>query len=336
MTATAVSPEMMRAAVRERYGKPREIVEIKQVPKPTLEADQVLVRVRATSLNRGDYYTATAPIFLFRKMIGGSFRKPRTVAIGGDFAGVVEAVWDDVTDFEPGDEVFGARTGAFGEYVAARMIAKKPANVSFEEAATFGGSALTALQALRDKGKLRPGQSVLVNGASGAVGPFAVQMAKALGAGTVTAVCSTRNVEQTRGLGADRVIDYTKDDWTASGERHDLIVDIAATKPWRNIRRALKPGGTYVLVGSPIMNPLTGPLAKIGRQWLASRFDRGRTFVFFVASFNTPDMETLRALLASGQVKPVIERVYPFAELVDALEYMGEGHARAKLVVSVK
>lgn len=334
MTALAARPETMRAAVRERYGAPREIIEFKQVPKPTLEDDQVLVRVRATSLNRSDYYTATVPIFLMRKMIGGAFRKPKTFEIGGDFAGVVEAVGKAVTEFAPGDEVFGSRTGAFGEYVAARMIAKKPPDVSFEEAATFGGSALTALQAVRDKGTLEPGQSVLINGASGAVGPFAVQIAKALGAGKVTAVCSTRNVEQTRELGADRVIDYTKEDWATSGERYDLIVDIAATKPWRKIVRALKPDGTYVLVGSPITNPVTGPLGKIGRLIVASKLSR-RKFVFFVASFNKADMETLRELLASGKVKPVIERVYPFAQLVDALEYMGEGHARAKLVVTV-
>jgi NADPH:quinone reductase-like Zn-dependent oxidoreductase len=335
MTAMAVTPETMRAAVRERYGAPREIIEFKQVPKPTLEDDQVLVRVRAVSLNRSDYYTAAAPILLFRKLTGGSFRKPKTIEIGGDLAGVVEAVGKDVTDFAPGDEVFGARTGAFSEYAAARMIVKKPANVSFEEAATFGGGALTALQALRDKGRLQAGQSVLINGASGAVGPFAVQMAKALGAGKVTAVCSTRNVEQTRALGADRVIDYTREDFTKSGERYDLIVDMAATKPWRRIVRALTPGGTYVLVGSPITNRFIGPLGKIGRLIVASRFTRHK-FVFFIASFNKPDMEALRELLASGKVRPVIERVYPFAQLADALEYMGEGHARAKLVVTLE
>jgi NADPH:quinone reductase-like Zn-dependent oxidoreductase len=335
MTALAASPETMRAAVRERYGAPREIIEFRQVPRPTLEDDQVLVRVRATSINRADYYTAAAPMLLLRKMVGGAFRKPKRLELGGDFAGVVEAVGKDIADFEPGDEVFGSRSGAFGEFVAARMIAKKPANVSFEEAATFGGSALTALQALRDKGKLGAGQSVLINGASGAVGPFAVQIAKTLGAGKVTAVCSTRNVEQSRGLGADRVIDYTKDDFTKSGERYDLIVDIAATKSWRQIRRALKPRGRYVLVGSPVFSRLTGPLGKTGRLWLASRFTGG-TFIFFIASFNKPDMETLRELLASGEVRPVIERVYPFAQLADALEYMGEGHARAKLVVTVE
>ena len=334
MTAVAASPETMRAAVRERYGAPRDIVEFKQVPKPALPADRALVRVKATSLNRSDYYAAIAPILILRKLVGGGFRRPTRFAIGGDFAGVVEEVGSDVTDFAPGDEVFGSAPGAFGEYVAAKMIAKKPPNISFEEASTVGGSALTALQAVRDKGQLQPGQSVLINGASGAVGPFAVQIAKALGAGKVTAVCSTRNVEQSRELGADRVIDYTREDWTKPGERYDLIVDIAATKPWRKILHALKPDGTYVLVGSPITNPLTGPLGKIGRLIVASRFTK-RKFVFFVATFTREDMEALAELLGSGKVKPVIERVYPFAQLVDALEYLGEGHARAKLVVTL-
>jgi NADPH:quinone reductase-like Zn-dependent oxidoreductase len=334
MTAMAAHHETMRAAVRERYGAPRDIVEFKQVPKPALPADRVLVRVKATSLNRADYYTATAPILIFRKLVGGGFAKPKTFSLGGDFAGVVEEVGSDMTDFAPGDEVFGSAPGAFGEYVAAKMIAKKPPNVSFEEASTVGGSALTALQAVRDKGKLQPGQSVLINGASGAVGTFALQIAQALGAGKVTAVCSTRNVEQSRELGAARVIDYTREDWTRSGERYDLIVDVAATQPWRKIVHALKPDGTYVLVGSPIMNPITGPLGKIGRLIVASRFTR-RKFVFFVASFHRADMETLRELLGSGKMKAVIERVYPFAQLVDALEYMGEGHARAKLVVTL-
>jgi NADPH:quinone reductase-like Zn-dependent oxidoreductase len=161
-----------------------------------------------------------------------------------------------------------------------------------------------------------------------------VQIAKALGAGSVTAVCSTRNLEQTQALGADRVVDYTVDDFTASGERYDVIVDLAATKPWRRVRRALAPGGSYVLAGSPVSNPVTGPLAKLGRTWLASRLGGGR-LVFFVASFNKPDLETLGDLLASGRVRPVIERVYPFDELADALEYLGQGHARAKLVVTL-
>jgi NADPH:quinone reductase-like Zn-dependent oxidoreductase len=326
--------ETMLAAVRTRWGAPKEVVELKRVPKPEPEDDQVLVRVRATSINRSDYYTVTAPMILLRPMMGG-FLRPRSELIGGDFSGVVEAVGKDVTGFEPGDEVFGSRTGAFAEYVAARMLAHKPAGVTFEEAAAVPVSALTALQALRDHGSLRPGQSVLVNGASGAVGTFAVQVAKALGAGTVTAVCRTRNVEQARGLGADRVIDYTQEDFTAGGDRYDVIVDIAGSATWRQIRRVLEPDGRLVMVGAQASgNPLIGPLGHVLRtsaaSWLGSR-----KAVFFIAKFNRPDMEVLRELLESGKVKPVVERVYPFAEIAEALTVMGEGHARAKLVVAI-
>jgi len=323
----------MLAAVRTRWGAPGEVVELRQVPKPEPTDDQVLVRVRATSINRSDYYSVAAPMILLRPMLGG-FRRPKSPLIGGDFAGVVEAVGKDVAGFEPGDEVFGSRTGAFAEYVAARMLALKPANVTFEEAAAVPVSALTALQALRDHGRLRPGQSVLVNGASGAVGTFAVPIAKALGAGTVTAVCRTRNVEQARELGADRVIDYTQDDFTEGSERYDVIVDIAGSKSWRRIRRVLAPDGTLVMVGAQASGPLIGPLGHVLRTWIASRFS-SRKAVFFVAKVNLPDLEVLRELLESGKVRPAIERVYPFAQIAEALTEMGEGHARAKLVVTL-
>jgi len=327
--------ETMRAAVRRRWGSPEQVVEFADVPRPgPLADDQVLVRVRAVSINRGDYYGVSAPGLLLRPLMGG-FLRPKDPALGGDFAGVVEAAGKDMTGFEPGDEVFGSRTGSFAEYVAARMVAHKPAGVSFEEAACVAVSALTALQALRDRGRLQPGQRVLVNGASGSVGPFAVQIAKALGAAHVTAVCSTRNVEQARELGADLVLDYTKEDFTTRGERYDVIVDIAGTRPWRKLRQALTPAGTLVMVGSQKSgNRLIGPLGRIVRTWLAARFGKQRA-LFFIAKFNRPDLEVLRELLDSGQITPVIERVYPFAQLTEALRYMGEGHARAKLVVTM-
>ena len=340
MTAVAAAgnatrpTETMLAAVRTRWGAPEDVVELKRVPKPELGDDQVLVRVRATSINRGDYYSVTAPMILLRPMMGG-FLRPKSELIGGDFSGVVESVGKDMTDFAPGDEVFGSRNGAFAEYVAARMVAHKPPNVTFEEAAAVAGSALTALQAIRDHGRLQPGQSVLVNGASGAVGTFAVQMAKALGAGNVTAVCTTRNVEQARALGADNVVDYTKEDFTASGERYDLIVDNVSSKSWRKIRRVLAPNGTLVMVGAQAnRNPLIGPLGKVLRRRFVSRFT-SQDAVFFIAKFNRPDMEVLRELLESGKIKPAIERVYPFAQIAEALGVMGEGHARAKLVVTL-
>jgi NADPH:quinone reductase-like Zn-dependent oxidoreductase len=212
-------------------------------------------------------------------------------------------------------------------------VARKPANLTFEEAAAVPVAALTALQGLRDHGQLGPGQKVLVNGASGGVGTFAVQIAKALGA-EVTAVCSTRNVEQARSLGADRVIDYTREDFTRSGERYDLILDVAGTKSWSRYRRVLKPHGTLVMVGAPKANRLLGPLGHIARVRLAA-WRGSQKAVFFVAKFNKPDLDALRELLESGNVKPVVEKRYELGEVADALRYMGEGHAQGKIVISV-
>jgi NADPH:quinone reductase-like Zn-dependent oxidoreductase len=324
----------MKAAVRRRWGRAREVVELADLPIPEPADDEVLVRVHASSINRGDYYSLGTAAVLVRPMIGG-FLRPKSERIGGDFAGIAETVGKDVTDVQPGEEVFGARVGSFGEYVAAKMaVARKPANLSFEEAAAVPIAALTALEALRDHGRLQPGQRVLVNGASGGVGTFAVQLAKALGAGHVTGVCSPRNAERARSLGADRVIDYTREDYTRSGERYDLIVDVAGTRSWWKNRRLLVRGGTLVLVGVPTGNRVTGPVGRISRLWLASRFG-SRKLVFFVCKPNRPNLAVLRELIEAGKVRPVIDRVYPLAEIAEALETMGDGHVQGKLVVRV-
>ena len=313
----------------ERYGE----LELREVEKPTLVDDGVLVRVLATSINRADWYMHIGAPLIARGMTG--WRKPKSDLIGGDFAGIAEAVGKDVEGIEPGDEVFGARTGAFSDYVCARKgVARKPSNISFEEAAAVGIAATTALQGLRDKGGLQPGQRVLINGASGGVGTFAVQIAKALGAGHVTAVCSTRNVEQARALGADEVIDYTREDFTRRPERYDLIFDNAGTHSWRECCRVLTPKGTLVAVGAQMKNRLFSPLGHIAAVLLASRFSR-RKGVFFVAKINRPDLEVLAGWMEAGKVRPIIEQRYEFGELEDALRHMGEGHARAKLVVTL-
>jgi NADPH:quinone reductase-like Zn-dependent oxidoreductase len=321
----------MRAAVRERYGPPG-VLEVREVDKPELTDDCALVRVRATSVNRAEWYGLTGTPLFGRVQMG--LRKPKSDRLGADFAGTVEAVGKDVTHVGPGDDVYGGRTGAFAEYVCVRdAIVKKPANLSFEEAAAIPIAGLTALQGLRDKGRLQAGQKVLVNGASGGVGTFAVQIAKALGA-EVTAVCRTRNVELVRALGADRVIDYTQEDFTRTGERYDVLFDVAGSKSWSRCKRILKPGAIVVKAGGPMGGRLLGPLGTIVRFRLASTFS-SQTVVFFIAKFNRPDLDFLRELCESGQLKPAIEKTYELGEIAEALRYMGEGHARAKVVVTV-
>jgi NADPH:quinone reductase-like Zn-dependent oxidoreductase len=321
----------MKAIVRSAYGPPDRL-ELREVEQPKVADDGVLVRVRATSVNRGDWYALTGRPYVVRPMMG--LLKPRSQLLGGDFAGTAEAVGKDVTDIAPGDEVFGGRDGAFAEYVCSRNgVARKPANLSFEEAAAVPVAALTALQGLRDKGRLEPGQKVLINGASGGVGTFAVQIAKALGA-DVTAVCSTRNVEQAESLGADRVVDYTREDFTRSGTRYDIVFDVAGSRSWSEVRRVLEPHGTLVMVGAPEGDRWLGPVSHLAKVRLASLRSDPKA-VFFIAKFNKPDMDVLRELVESRKVKPAIERRYELSEIADALRYMGEGHAQGKLVITV-
>jgi NADPH:quinone reductase-like Zn-dependent oxidoreductase len=332
MTAmAALHASTMKAIVRDTYGTP-DVLKLREIEKPELMDDGVLVRVHAASVARGDWYSLMG-LYVGRAEMG--LRKPKSRLIAADFAGTVEAVGPDVTDVRPGDEVFGARTGACAEYVCARanFVALKPAHVTFEEAAAVPTSALTALQGLRDRGGLQPGQKVLINGASGGVGSFAVQIAKALGA-EVTAVCSTRNVDLVRSLGADHVIDYTSEDFTRSGERYDLLFDNAGSRSWSECKRALKPHATVALVGGQMGGRVLGPMGHVIGMKLAALLGR-RKATFFVAKFNKADMETLRELLENGKVKPVVDRSYPLSEIADAFRYLGEGHAKGKVVITV-
>ena len=327
----AVHASTMKAIVRDTYGSP-DVLKLGDVEKPELSDDRVLVRVRAASVARGDWYTLTG-LYVGRAEMG--LRKPKSRLVGGDFAGTIEAVGRDVTGFRPGDEVFGARAGALAEYVCARAssVAVKPAHLTFEEASAVPTSAITALQGLRDKGRLQPGQKVLINGASGGVGTFAVQIAKALGA-EVTAVCSTRNLELARSLGADHIVDYTREDFTRSDQRYDLMFDNAGSRSWSECKRVLTPGARVVLVGGQMGGRVLGPLGHVIKSKLAA-MSGSRKAVFFVAKFNSADMEVLRGFLEDGKVTPVIDRRYPLSEVADAFRYLGEGHAQGKVVITI-
>jgi NADPH:quinone reductase-like Zn-dependent oxidoreductase len=321
----------MKAAVHDSYGSP-DVVELREIEQPELTDDGVLVRVRASSVNPADWYGVAGRPYVARVLSG--LRKPKTNKMGVDFAGTVEAVGKDVTGLRPGDEVFGGRTGAFAEYVcAAKGVVLKPANLTFEQAGAVGVAGLTALQGLRDKGQVQPGQKVLINGASGGVGTFAVQIAKALGA-EVTAVCSTRNVDLARSLGADHVVDYTREDFTRSDRRYDLLFDVAGSRSWSACRRVLNPKATFVVVGAPKGGRLLGPLGRIAKLRLAG-LPSSRKVVFFIAKFNKADLEVLRELLESGKVTPVVDRRYELREAADALRYLEEGHAQGKIVLTM-
>jgi NADPH:quinone reductase-like Zn-dependent oxidoreductase len=323
----------MRALVYRRYGGP-EVLESEEVEKPVADPDQLLVRVRASSVNALEWHAVTGRPVLVR--LTGGLRRPKEKALGTDFAGIVEAVGDSVTGFRPGDEVFGGGTGAYAEYLcvrADRSVVLKPANLSFEEAAAVPVAGVTALQALRDKGQLKPGWKVLINGASGGVGTFAVQVAKALGA-EVTAVCSTANLETAQRIGADRVIDYTKEDFTRDSDRYQLMIDVSGTRSWADCRRVLTDDGKCVIVGSPDAGFLLGPLKHLVAMSLGAVGSKQKVVTFF-ATITKESLQTLKEMLESGKVTPVIDRSYELSRLSEALAYLGEGHARGKIAISV-
>jgi len=322
----------MRAMVYERYGPP-DVLELKEIERPAVVDDGVLVRVHAASVNPFDWHFLTGTPYLAR--LGAGLRKPKNHVLGVDFAGTVEAVGKEVTQFHPGGEVFGARNGAFGEYVCVRKsVALKPANLTFEQAAAVPVAGVTALQGLRDKGRLQAGHKVLINGASGGVGTFAVQIAKSFGA-EVTGVCSTRNVDAVRSLGADHVIDYTQGDFTRSGQRYDLMFDVAGNRSWSECKRVLTDKATLVVVGGRKTNRWIGPMGDGIKKRLVSLPGSRRVVSPFLAKITREDLAVLKELLESGSVIPVIEKQYELGEVPEAVGYVGAGHAQGKVVITV-
>ncbi len=322
----------MRAAVQHRYGPPS-VLEPTEVRLPVPDRGDVLVRVGAASVHLGDYFVLTGEPYMVRLAFG--FRRPRQGIPGRDLAGVVAAVGKDVTALRRGDQVFGWSTmGTLAEYacVPASNLVPAPANLSMEEAAAVPTSGMTALQALRDVAKVRPSQTVLVTGASGGVGSFAVQIAKAFGA-EVTGVCSTRNVDFVRSLGADHVVDYTTADFTRAERRYDVILDNVEAQPLAAARRALTPTGTLI-PNSGRGGRWIGPLGRIVTARLLSGFTRQRLKPF-LSTEKREDLLTLADLLATGRVTPAIDRTYPLDEAADALRHVGEGHTRGKVVITV-
>jgi NADPH:quinone reductase-like Zn-dependent oxidoreductase len=316
----------MKAIVQNDYGSP-DVFELKEIDKPVGKENDVLVRVHAAALHAGDYFAMRGVPYLVRMSAG--WPKPKNYVPGYDVAGQVEAVGKNVTRFQPGDEVFGACQATCAEYVCAAegKFAPKPANLTVERAAAIPTSAVAALRGLRDAGKVQPGQKVLINGASGGVGTFAVQIAKAFGA-EVTGVCSTRNVDMVRSIGADHVIDYTQEDFTQTGQRYDLILDNVASRSFSDLRRALTPQGII------IPNSGHSGMGYIIKAFVRSAFVRqqGRSFI---AIPNNEDLVVLKELVESGKVTPVIDRTYPLSETPEAFRYLDEGHARGKVVITV-
>ncbi len=325
----------MKAIVYEKYGSP-DVLQLQEIDKPVVNDDDILVRVRAVGANPYDWHFMRGKPYMVR-LFSGLF-KPKGNGMGVDLAGQVEAVGKNVTQFRPGDEVFGElpmMRSAFAEYVCVSedSVELKPANLTFEQAAAVPMAGFTALQGLRDKGQIQPGHKVLINGASGGVGTFAVQIAKSFGA-EVTGVCSTRNVDMVRSIGADQVIDYTQDDFTQSGQRYDLMFDNVGNRSLSDCRRVLSPRGVYVTVGAPVGGDWIGPQIWLFKVLLASLVG-SRKMVSFLAKPNKEDLLVLKELLEAGKVTPVIDRHYKLSEVPEAIRYLEEGHAQGKVVITV-
>ena len=325
----------MKAIVHCDYGVAN--LKLEEIEKPTPADDQILVRVRAASVNPYDWHFVEGTPKIIRLM-GIGVRKPKEIRLGVDFAGTVETVGKNVTQFKPGDEVFGGREGAFAEYVCRRAVgsvASKPASITFEQAASLNIAGITALQAVRDRGKIQSGQKVLINGASGGVGTFAVQIAKSFGA-DVTGVCSTRNVDLVRSLGADHVIDYTKEDFTKGEQKYDVILDNVANHSLSEFRHVLTPNGKYVMIGGGGANEqgVFGVMLRPLKAMVLSKFV-DQQMGMMMADSNQKDLSLLAEMVESGKMKPVIDRTYKLAEVPEAIGYLEQGHARGKVVIVV-
>jgi len=331
--AFAKDATTMQAIMQRCYGAP-DVVKLEVIEKPTPKDNEILVKVHAASVNPLDWHYVRGQPYIARAEMG--IGTPSVARLGVDFAGTVEAVGKNVTRFKPGDEIFGAKRGAFGEYVSVpddRPLVLKPANLTFEEAAAVPVAAVTALQALRDQGKVKPGQKVLINGASGGVGTFAVQIAKSMGA-DVTAVCSTKNVPMVQSLGADHVIDYKNEDYTLGAQQYDVIIDNVGNRSFLENRRVMTPEGIFVIVGGPSDEKFVGAMWGPIKGWFLSPFVKQK-FGFFLADLNQNDMNLLHDMLESGKLKPVIDRSYKLSEVPAAIAYLEEGHARGKVVIAI-
>jgi NADPH:quinone reductase-like Zn-dependent oxidoreductase len=323
----------LKAITYHEYGPP-DALEFEDVDAPVVKDDEVLVRVRAASVNPRDWHFMRGVPYFMRAQAG--LRRPKSSLLGSDVAGQVEAAGTAVTRFHPGDEVFAhVQEGGFAEYAAVpeESLGLKPANLTFEQAAAVPLAGLTALQGLRDQGRVRPGQKVLIIGAAGGVGTFAVQLAKHFGA-DVTGVCSTRNLDLVRSIGADHVIDYTREDFTQGGQRYDLIFQLAGTRSPSDLRRALTPKGTLLLSSGESDGRWVGPMDRILKALVLAPFVSQR-LSSFLAKSTTEDLQVLKELIEAGKVSPVIDRTYPQSEVPEAIRYLEEGHARGKVVVTV-